>query len=121
MTEKNNLIVWPGIVVRELIKTVLLFPVRYYSLGLASAANWAWREVLWYEKFFGVRLFWHTLFTPLYGDYTQSGRFLGFFIRLVLLIFKFIAWVFVAFLIFFAFILYGAFPLILIYLLIKIK
>lgn len=121
MTEKNNLVLWPAALIKELLKSILLFPARYYTLGLATAAGWARREILWYEKFFGVRLFWHTLFTPLYGDYTRSGRLIGFFIRFFLLIFKIFSWLLATVLVFSAFIFYGVLPVLLVYLFFKIR
>src|SRR5690606_18264858 len=101
----------------ELVKSVLFFPVVYYSTGLGRMAVWAKNQVTWFERFFAFRLSLMTLFTPLYGDYTRQGRIVGFVVRLMLLMFRTFGFALALFAVGALFVIYGFLPLLIIYLL----
>ncbi len=77
-----------GQLVVEFLLDVVRFPYWWYSGGLVRVFRFcrdglraaAWRVSL--------GLFARYLFTPMYGDYTYSGRALSFVVRLVMLVWK---------------------------------
>lgn len=71
-------------VLRDLIGEILYFPVWWFSVGLAAAGRTLvrhWRRT--YDAL-GLRFLLRTMFKPMYGDYSRTGRVISFFIRLIL-------------------------------------
>ena len=117
MKNRQYTLFLPQALVWEFARSLILFLIRYYSLGLRNRAIKAWDAILWYERLFALTLSLRTLFTPLYGDYSRSGRIVGIFLRTILLIGRTIGFVFMAIVTFAIFVLYGALPFIILYLL----
>ncbi|OGE85908.1 MAG: hypothetical protein A3J48_01050 [Candidatus Doudnabacteria bacterium RIFCSPHIGHO2_02_FULL_46_11] len=100
---------------KEFLKSLIKAPVVYYTVGLRAIAQKIYRQAGWFERFFGIRLSLHTFFTPLYGDYTRSGRFVGLFIRFFLLVFRGLGFIITLFFLAIIFVLYGIAPIVIIY------
>ena len=116
ITNKPDPLIFFRATVEELILSIALFPVRYYTSGLKFAALKARDRISWYERLLGWRLTAKSLFMPLYGDYTRSGRLVGIIIRLFLLSVKSFAFVLLVALVAAVFIVYGLAPWLIIYL-----
>jgi hypothetical protein len=69
----------------------LTLPLWWYTTGLGLAWRWAGRQARIGLQQTGLVLFFRHFREPLYGDYTKSGMAIGFFLRIVLLIFKLLA------------------------------
>jgi hypothetical protein len=67
---------------------LLTFPLWWYTTGWNILWDWNKRQLDLGLRQSGLAVFAHHFKEPLYGDYTKSGIFLGFFFRTVLLIFK---------------------------------
>ena len=77
-----------GQLILEFLLDVIRFPYWWYSGGFKLVFNFCrqgFRAVAWRVS---LGLFARYLFTPMYGDYTYSGRLLSFVVRLVLLLTK---------------------------------
>jgi hypothetical protein len=69
---------------------LLLLPVWWYTTGVTLMWQWVRRRISHRLRAMGLVLFMRHLSEPLYGDYTRSGRLISFFLRIALLIGKFI-------------------------------
>ncbi len=70
---------------REFLGEVLFFPVWWYSDGLQRFSWDLFNHLSGVEYRLGVRLLVKTIWQPMYGDRTRSGRIISFFMRLVLI------------------------------------
>lgn len=73
---------------REFFGEVLYFPVWWYTDGLRWWSQMLLRQLIATEYRLAVRILVRTLFQPMYGDRTRSGRIISFFMRLVLIVGK---------------------------------
>jgi hypothetical protein len=83
-----------GELVFEFLLDAVRFPLWWYSGGLVKVFRFCrdgFRATAWRVS---LGLFARYLFTPMYGDYTYSGRALSFVVRLVLLVWKSVRLVF---------------------------
>jgi hypothetical protein len=71
----------------ELVFGLLYFPVWWYAGGLVMIAIKAWQNVSDANNQLAWTLLGRYLFTPMYGDYTRSGRAISFFMRLIQYVF----------------------------------
>ncbi len=69
---------------------LMLLPVWWYTTGVILMWQWVKRRIAYRLRAMGLVLFMRHLSEPLYGDYTRSGRLISFFLRIALLIGKFI-------------------------------
>lgn len=79
-----------GQLILEFLLDVVRFPYWWYTGGLLLVGHWCKRgfqETVWRLS---LGLFVKHLFTPMYGDYSKSGRAISLIIRLVILMAKFI-------------------------------
>ena len=74
----------------EFLLDVVRFPWWWYSGGLRSAATWCWQGFSSARARVSLGLFLRHFFTPMYGDYSFSGRVISLIMRFCLVIFKFI-------------------------------
>ena len=73
---------------------ILTFPVWWYSTGLGLIWSWFNKKNHYFLEKTGLVLFARHMFEPLYQDYTKTGQILSFFIRIFVLIFKSIQFLF---------------------------
>ena len=71
----------------ELVLGVLYFPVWWYTGGLVMIIGKAGRNISDANNQLAWTLLGRYLFTPMYGDYTRSGRAISFFMRLIQYVF----------------------------------
>lgn len=77
-----------GVVLDEVLVRAVRFPLWWYSGGLVEFGRRVLRaEAEWLERL-GLRILLTNLFTPMFGDYSRSGRVISFFMRIVLLVVK---------------------------------
>ncbi len=67
---------------------LLTFPAWWYTRGLCTVWTWAKNRARYDLRATGLALFSRHLAEPLFGDYTRSGRLVGFFLRLAIIIYK---------------------------------
>ena len=73
-------------------KTILYFPVWWYSKGLMRVINFITESAsLHIHRRLALGVWLKSMFKPMYGDYTKEGRIISFFMRIVVLIYKLIA------------------------------
>jgi hypothetical protein len=71
----------------ELFFGLLYFPVWWYTGGLVMIIGQAGRNISDANNQLAWTLLGRYLFTPMYGDYTRSGRAISFFMRLIQYVF----------------------------------
>lgn len=67
---------------------LITFPLWWYTTGWQIIWRWNKQQIFFGVHETGIFLFARHFKEPLYGDYTKSGRLLGFFFRFILLILK---------------------------------
>ena len=84
----------------DIIGDVLVFPVWWYTKGLADVAMRMSQAFLDFLDELNIGILTKSLLKPMYGDYTWSGRLISFPVRLVhlgALLFAAVLWAFVLF------------------------
>lgn len=76
------------------IKDIVLFPVWWYTKGVVHMFEQLLRSARRQAAFFAVSVWVRNLFVPMYGQYDWQGRIISFFIRLIQIIFRSLAYVF---------------------------
>lgn len=74
----------------ELVFDIVRFPAWWYSRGLANVGRYWARHIRIVSERLSLRIWFRNMFTPMYGDYTRSGRIISFFLRIVILIWRLI-------------------------------
>ncbi|MFH0853094.1 MAG: hypothetical protein V1853_01700 [bacterium] len=76
---------------KELLFDVAMFPVWWYSSGLKKVAQFWLRGVLKHAEQLSLKIWLKNMFTPMYGDYTKSGKAISFFLRIIVLFYRTVA------------------------------
>ncbi|KKQ56525.1 MAG: hypothetical protein US74_C0014G0002 [Parcubacteria group bacterium GW2011_GWA2_38_13] len=95
-------------IIVDVIGDILYWPIWWYSRGLKKLVLYIYHEIVYFESRIGLKMWLSNLFKPMYGQRDWQGRLISFFMRFVVLIYKtirFILWIFLLFIIFFAWIL----------------
>ncbi len=116
---KMHPLIFARALILEAATSILLLPLVYYSQGLKVVARATHEKIIWLERYFALGLSFKTFFTPLYGDYSRSGRVVGVLMRVGLLITRLSAFLLATLVLVLLFILYGILPFLAIYLLIN--
>lgn len=83
------------VTVIDIAMEVVYFPVWWYSRGLLKTLKFCGRNIARTWSSLALGIFLKSMFKPMYGDYTWSGRIISFFMRILILIAKmvqFILW-----------------------------
>jgi hypothetical protein len=92
-----------GYLLKHIVLDTLYFPVWWYTRGFVRVMGWAETSLKEVERIAALKIWFKSMFKPMFQDYTKEGRIISFIMRVVLLIFKFlivIIWaVFLAFVI----------------------
>lgn len=67
---------------RNIIGDMLYTPVWWYTQGLGEVAKGLWNEALDYAHALSLKILFRNLLTPMFGDYSRSGRVISFFVRI---------------------------------------
>jgi len=70
------------------IKTLLYFPLWWYSKGFLKAVLGAWEFVKDFEQTLGFSIWLKNLFVPIFGQRDIAGRIISFFLRLIEIILR---------------------------------
>ncbi|MFC1598925.1 hypothetical protein ACFL2U_02895 [Patescibacteria group bacterium] len=73
------------------IKTILYFPLWWYSKGFILMLKGGWNWLKDFEQTLGLMIWVRNLFVPMFGQSDIQGRIISFFLRLFQIIFKGIA------------------------------
>lgn len=76
------------------IKDIVLFPVWWYTKGVVYMIEQLLLSARRQAASFAVSLWVRNLFVPMYGQYDWQGRIISFFIRLIQIIFRSLAYTF---------------------------
>ncbi len=90
----NNFAIYGLKTVAELAGDFLYFPVWWYSRGLAKTAVGLWNFLRNRERALGLFVWMKNIFTPMYGQQDFAGAAISFFIRLIQIIVRGIAFLF---------------------------
>lgn len=71
---------------REFGGDLISWPIWWYSTGTAVTARSLWRQWRELAEWLSLRILLKTMFKPMYGDYSKSGRAISFVIRLLLIV-----------------------------------
>lgn len=71
--------------------SVIRFPYWWYTEGLSKTARWIWNALAYRWRASAIGLWMQNLLVPMYGQYDLSGRMVSFFMRLVVLFWRSIA------------------------------
>jgi len=80
-----------GLVFRDQLKTILYFPIWWYSKGLLKVFDGGLAFISDMEQTLGFSIWVKNLFTPIFGQRDLAGRLISFFLRLFEIIFRGIA------------------------------
>ncbi|MBU1148496.1 hypothetical protein KKI23_00220 [Patescibacteria group bacterium] len=87
ITEKSLFLSSLKFITKDIVGDILFFPVWWYSFGFKkitlSLLN-NWRSL---ASGLSITTLFKHIGTPMYGDYTKSGRIISFFMRIIQLIF----------------------------------
>lgn len=72
----------------DVILDILYFPVWWYSKGLKNVLLWAGRRIRIANINLSLRLWLTSLFKPMFGERSRSGRIISFFMRLMVLVWR---------------------------------
>ncbi len=79
-----------GVALRDIVS----FPVWWYTKGIVYMLEQLLFSARRQAAFFAVSLWVRNLFVPMYGQYDWQGRIISFFIRLIQIVFRSIAYTF---------------------------
>ncbi|MFA6522659.1 MAG: hypothetical protein WCT24_03660 [Patescibacteria group bacterium] len=80
----------------ELLGQFLRWPIWWYGAGLVSIAKSIGRFLKGYARSLGLKVWLKNLFVPMYGMYDWQSRMISFFMRVVQIIGRGIAFIFLA-------------------------
>ena len=75
-------------VAKDLVGSILYWPIWWYTKGFILAAKTLFNQIKEQERRIGLRSWLANLFKPMYGQYDWQGRLISFFMRLVVMIFR---------------------------------
>lgn len=76
------------------LKDIFMFPVWWYTKGIVYMLEQLLLSARRQAASFAVNLWVRNLFVPMYGQYDWQGRIISFFVRLIQIIFRSIAYTF---------------------------
>ena len=90
----NNFVLYGTKIFVEFWRDILLFPFWWYSRGLVLVAGILWQFLANREKANALFIWIKNLFRPMYGQTDWQGVMISFFMRIVMIAFKFVVMVF---------------------------
>ncbi|MFH1367350.1 MAG: hypothetical protein ABIH38_05240 [Patescibacteria group bacterium] len=103
---------------KELVLDVIYFPVWWYTKGLKKAWIFFTGEVSDWANRLSLKILFKSMFKPMYGDYSRSGRIISFFMRIIVFGFKLILMVIWLTVLLVIFLLWAVMPVFIVYLII---
>jgi len=76
---------------KDLIAEILYFPLWWYSRGVFRILNIIKEQSQDMIRALGLKIWLKSIFKPMFGDYTKEGRIISFFMRIIILIFRLMA------------------------------
>jgi hypothetical protein len=81
-----------GYLVFDLLGSLVRFPVWWYGQGLHDVIEWAKDGLVYRWRNYALKLWLKNILVPMYGQYDLTGRLVSVFMRLVIVIARFVAW-----------------------------
>ncbi len=108
---KHNSLTYSGQILARIIWDFLYFPLWWYSLGLIKTTKGVLNFYRNQEASLGFLVWFRNIFVPMYGQHDFAGRLISFLVRLVQIIYRGLAMLFVIIFGIIFFIFYLALPL----------
>lgn len=106
-------------IVVDILWDVVYFPIWWYTKGLGRVGRYCLESATFHiRRRLALGLWLSSMFKPMYGDYTKEGRIISFFMRFVVLVWKFVAMVIWLVFLLFVFVAWVCLPILVIYYLI---
>ncbi len=83
-------------VVVEIALDILKFPLWWYTSGLLLMLNWCGRTLKGYAQFMGIGVWVKNIFVPMFGQHDWQSRMISIFMRIIQIIARSMALVFIA-------------------------
>jgi hypothetical protein len=77
-----------------MLKDIVSFPIWWYTRGIIYMFERLLFSARRQAAFFAVNLWVRNVFVPMYGQYDWQGRIISFFIRLIQIVFRSLAYIF---------------------------
>lgn len=110
-TSSSSPVLTIRVLARDVFWPILTFPVWWYGAGLVSAVQFVIREIGVWSQRLSLRLLGRSMFKPMYGDYTKTGRAISLVLRLLIFVVRLVAFVLWLVVLLALFVLYLTFPL----------
>lgn len=91
-----TLLHYPLVIITQILKDILLFPLWWYSLGLYKALSWFLNFCAQWWQALGVAIWLKYLFVPMYGQTDFFGRLISLAMRLVQIFARSLAFLIIA-------------------------
>lgn len=75
-------------IIIDVVLDFVYFPLWWYSQGLKQVGSFVGRQIKQEALNLSLALWLKNMFTPMYSDYTLSGRLVSFFMRAIVLIYR---------------------------------
>src|SRR4030042_4999651 len=82
----NNILIYSGKIIAEMITDIVYFPVWWYSEGAATVAKKLLNFLGNKQKSLGLWIWVKNIYKPMYGQYDWQGLLISFFMRIVQII-----------------------------------
>ena len=80
-------------IIVDALGSVLYFPAWWYTTGFVSVLGWYHRTLSYQWRSYGFAIWMRNILVPMYGQYDWTGRLISFFMRIVVLIARFFAFI----------------------------
>ena len=75
----------------DLLGSFVYFPIWWYSFGLKKILFFIGKSIIERSRALALKIWLKNLFRPMFADYSRAGRIISFFMRIILLIWRFLA------------------------------
>jgi len=88
MLSRQETIYSVRLIVVDLLRQIIYFPIWWYSSGLVLAGKFWWRGVKTGAHRLAIKILFRYWFKPMYGQTDWQGKIISFFMRTVLLVWR---------------------------------
>ncbi|KKW01855.1 MAG: hypothetical protein UY52_C0018G0012 [Parcubacteria group bacterium GW2011_GWC2_49_9] len=93
MKSMSNSVAWAATkyILIEVLLDVVYFPVWWYTKGVVKLGRYCIASLAMRARNLSLGIWLKNMFTPMFGQYDWQGRLISFMMRVVMLVYKFIA------------------------------
>lgn len=115
MVQKSITMKAVNFIVKDLLLDFLYWPIWWYTRGVVKAFNMMTDTIVQGNDELAIGIWMKNIFTPMFGDATWQGRLVSFFMRVVQIVGRIIAFLFWVLFAFIVFIVWFLIPIFVIY------